>query len=364
MKIGLDVSPIAGGNWTGVGNYIINIVSNLARIDKENLYYLCYRFAHLKNRARILKIHQDNIKTKIIQEPFNFIFQLKIDIFHGLADRLPGFYRCKKIVTIHDIGSVVLEGNYSSGHFKDMMKKRYEKMLDRKQADLVITVSEFTKREIIKHFSYPGENIRVVYPGVRKMFKPQSESSINSAKEKYAIKRDYYLYVGAITLRKNISRIIKAFKIFSDKNKTIDLILAGNLSYGNEEILDEIIKLGLDERVKLTGYIKNEELVSLYCGAKALVFPSLYEGFGLPVIEAMACGTPVIVSNTASMPEVVASAGCLVDPEDVSDIARNLFVLAEDDNLRKNLKEKGLNRAQMFSWEKAARETFKIYEEL
>lgn len=363
MNIGLDVSPVADGNWTGVGNYIINLISNISKIDKENKYYLCYRFSHIKNKARILKIDQDNFSTKIIQEPLNLIFQLKLDIFHGLADRLPWAYRAKNIVTIHDIGAAVLKDDYASKRFKDMMIKRYDKMLNKKQADMVITVSEFTKKEILKHFSYPEGKIRVIYHGVKKIFRPQNETGVNSAKEKYGINNDYFIYVGALNLRKNILRLLEAFKIFSQKNKTVDLVLAGNLSYGHEEISERIIKLKLDGRVKMIGYLKNEELASLYGGAKALVFPSLYEGFGLPAVEAMACGTPVLASNTASMPEIAGNAACLVDPEDVSDIAKNLSVLAEDENLRKILREKGLERAKIFSWEKAAQETIKIYQE-
>lgn len=363
MNIGLDVSPIADRIWTGVGNYIVNLINNISKIDKENNYYLCYRFSHIKNKAKILKIDQDNFRTKIIQEPLNFIFQLKLDIFHGLADRLPWSYRSGNIVTIHDVGAAILEDNYASKHFKDMMRKRYDKMLNEKQADLIITVSEFTKKEIIKHFSYPEENIRVIYHGIRKIFRPQNESSINKVKDKYGINNDYFFYVGAINLRKNIIRVIEAFKIFSEKNKAINLVLTGNLSYGHEEIIEKIIKLKLEERIKLVGYLKNEELASLYSGAKALVFPSLYEGFGLPVIEAMACGTPVLTSNISSMPEIAGDAACLVNPLDVTDIAENLLNLAEDDNLRKILREKGQERAKIFSWEKAAKETLKVYNE-
>ncbi|MDD5771926.1 MAG: glycosyltransferase family 1 protein [bacterium] len=363
MNIGLDVSPIADGNWTGVGNYIINLINDISKIDKENKYYLCYRFSHIKNKAQILKIDQDNFRTKIIQEPLNFIFQLKLDIFHGMADRLPWSYRSRNIVTIHDIGAAVLGDNYASKHFKEMMIKRYDNMLNKKQADLVITVSEFTKREILNNFAYPEEKIRVIYHGVRKMFSPQSEQNIRITKEKYGINSDYFLYVGAINLRKNILRILEAFKIFSENNKMANLVLTGNLSYGHQEILDKIYKLKLESRVKLIGYMKNEELASLYSGAKALIFASLYEGFGLPAIEAMACGTPVLTSNMSSMPEITGGAACMVDPLDVSDIAKNLSVLAEDDNLRKMLSEKGLERARIFSWEKAARETLKVYNE-
>ena len=363
MNIGLDVSPIAERNWTGVGNYIINIVSNISKIDKENKYYLCYRFSHIKNKAKILKISQNNFRTKIIQEPLNFIFQLKIDIFHGMADRMPWSYRARNIVTIHDIGAAILEDNYASNHFKDMMKKRYENILQKKPANIVITVSEFTKKEIVKHYSYPEDKIRVIYHGIRNIFTPKSEDNISLTKDKYGINTDYFIYVGSINIRKNIKRVIEAFKILTEKNKTITLVLAGDLSYGHEEILEKINKLNIGERVKIIGYLKNEELASLYSGAMALVFPSLYEGFGLPVIEAMACGTPVLTSNISSMPEIAGNAACLVNPEDVSDIAGNLINLAEDKNLRKALSEKGWERAKYFSWEKAAKDTLKVYSE-
>lgn len=364
MNIGLDVSPIADRNRTGVGNYIVNLVSNLAKIDKENKYFLCYRLSHLKNKADVLKISQNNFKTKIIQEPFNFIFQTKLDIFHGLADRLPWSYKCKSIVTIHDIGSVVLEDNFASKHFKNMMRKRYENILNKRKADLVIVPSEWTKKEIVRYFSYPEGKIRVIYHGVKPVFSPRDENTINSAKQKYGIGNDYFLYVGAVNLRKNILRILKAYKMFSDKNKKVDFVLVGNLSYGHEEILDEMSKLNLEGRIKLIGYLKNDELISLYSGAKALVFPSLYEGFGLPIIEAMACGTPVLTSDVASMPEIAGDAGYFVNPEDVSAIAEKLFILAEDENVRRILREKGLNRAKFFSWGKTAEETLKVYNEL
>lgn len=363
MNVGLDVSPVADRNWTGVGNYIVNLVSNLAKIDKENRYFLCYRFSHLRNKADVLKINQNNFITKIIQEPFNFIFQTKLDIFHGLADRLPWAYRCKKIVTIHDIGSVVLGNNFASKHFKNMMRKRYENILNKREADLVIVPSEWTKKEIVKYFSYPEERIRVVYHGVEPIFSPQDENKISLVKRKYKIENDYFLFVGSISLRKNILRMLRAYKIFSDKNKKVDFVLVGDLSYGSQEILDEMLRLNLGSRIKLIGYLKNDDLISLYSGARALVFPSLYEGFGLPVIEAMACGAPVLTSNVASMPEIAGDAGCFVSPEDISGIAEKLFILAEDENARKILREKGLNRAKFFSWAKASEETLKIYNE-
>ncbi|MFH1287506.1 MAG: glycosyltransferase family 1 protein [bacterium] len=287
MNIGLDMSPIADGKWTGVGNYIINLVSNLAKIDKENKYFLCYRLSRLKNKMDVFKNNpplspfekgglKGDFKIKIIQEPFNFIFQTKLDIFHGLADRLPWSYKCKNIVTIHDIGSVILEDNFASKHFKNMMRKRYENILNKRKADLIIAPSEFTKKEIVKYFSYPEEKIRVIYHGVKPIFSPRDGNTINGTKQKYGIKNDYFLYVGAVNLRKNILRMLRAYKMFSDKNKKVDFVLIGNLSYGHEEILDEMLKLNLKERIKLIGYLKNNELVSLYSGAKALVFPSLY----------------------------------------------------------------------------------------
>lgn len=359
MKIAIDASSAARGDGTGITNYTKNLLINLARLDKDNAYYICYRLSRLKKWKYLFKPPQDNFRLKFIQEPFNVFFQRRIDIFHDLDARLPAYNRVKKIVTVHDLNPLV-SPDFASEDFLRMKIERYSTLA--READIIISVSESTKKEIIKYLNFPEDKIVVIKEGVGAEFFPISTEEIHGVKDKYNLRQDYLLFVGDICVRKNMRKILEAFSFIAKKvTSYVELVLVGKLFYGHQEILDYLKKLDSGSRVRLVGYVPQKDLPALYSGAKMFVFPSLYEGFGLPILESMACGTPVITSNVSACPEVAGDAAILVDPTRVEQIAEAMLRLLKDNELCIDLKKRGLERVKSFTWEKAAKKTLDVY---
>lgn len=359
MKIGIDISALGERNYTGIGVYVSNLVRNLARIDADSGYYLCYRLSRLKYRRLKNPVRQSNFRFKIIQEPLNYFFQRKLDVFHGPAERLPDFRRPYKIVTIHDL-SITRKDDFHAENFKRLMMDRYDKLIRRKQADAIITVSENSKKEICSHYQIDPERIHVVHHGVDEVFKKMPETSLNNALERLNKGKPYIFYAGALQERKNTVRLVKAFAKFAKQMDNFELVLAGKPTWKFENIQKTIIESGLEHKVRIMGYVSKPDLIALYSGASMFAFPSLYEGFGLPILEAMACGCPVVTSCTTSMPEVAGDAAILVDPLSVDDITAGMMRLM-DKSEREIFIKKGYERAKKFTWQNTARRTLDVY---
>ena len=238
-----------------------------------------------------------------------------------------------------------------------------ENMKGLKKADIIITISKFSKDEIVKHLNYPEDRIKIVYPAVdHSVYYEKRDKKIlgeyNISNEEKVI-----LYVGSETPRMNVPFLIKAFSKLKKKIPNIKLVKIGeSQSYGARENILKLIKdLNLQDDVIFTGYIPEEELPLWYNASDVLVYPCEYAGFGLPPLEAMACGTPVVTSNTTSLPEVVGDAGIMIEPHDIDSLAINLYDLLTQDDLRNDLIRKGLKRSQIFNWDRAANETYDIY---
>jgi glycosyltransferase involved in cell wall biosynthesis len=225
---------------------------------------------------------------------------------------------------------------------------------------------------LIRYYDTPEEKIAVVYPGRDETLAPVAgEESLAGIRARYALSESYLLYVGTLHPRKNLVRLVQAFaallqSLAASSNRRMDglqLVLAGQKGWHYDEIFAEVRRLGLTERVVLTGYVPGADLGGLLSGALAFVFPSLYEGFGLPVLEAMACGTSVVCSATSSLPEVAGDAALLVDPLDTEEISRALYQIVVDEPLRRVLVERGFQQVQRFSWQRCAQETLQVLEE-
>jgi len=345
-------------NYTGVGVYTENLIKSLAKIDSDNDYYLCYRLSRLKKKWLANPVNQSNFHFKIIQEPLNFLFERKLDIFHG-SERLPNYRRPKKIVTIHDMAAV-LGGDFMTDDFREMIKDRYGRLV--KTADRIITVSENTKRDLCEYYKLAPSLVDVTYQGISEKFRPLPEDTINEVLGRHGLTKPYILNVGALQERKNILRIIEAFGRYMNAggDANTKLVLCGKPTYAFDRIPKKIAELGLEEKVVILQYMANDDLVALYNGAMMLCFPSLFEGFGLPIVEAFACGCPVITSNITSMPEVAGDAALLVDPLSVEDIESAMRSLTNESE-RKRLIEKGLERAKVFVWGNIAKKVLDIY---
>jgi glycosyltransferase involved in cell wall biosynthesis len=269
----------------------------------------------------------------------------------------------KSVVTIHDTDFLdipeYLDPEWVA--YKDKFTR-----LSTKRAKLIITVSHYIKNKIVRCLKVPANKIRVIYHGVSKHFYPNKDKLlIKRITGKYGIMGPYILFVGTFHKNKNLIRLLEAFKHLKISTKLPHrLVLAGGKGGLYEDVLDSIVKFELTELVYLPEYISDEDLPILYNGADSFVFPSLFEGFGMPVLEAMACGTPVITSNLCSLPEVVGDAALRIDPYSTDSIAEGIYKVLSDSRLYNELVSRGLERAKQFSWEKTAKETLNVYREL
>lgn len=359
MNIAIDASNLARPHRSGVATYGINLINHVASLDKENEYYLCYRLSRLKCRRFFYRVDEPNFRVKIFQEPFSFMFVKRIDLYHGLDARLCEYRKPKRVVTIHDILQYSSELP-STRHPKKKIRRYKEVMTS---ADRIIANSHFTKASILEHFSVPEDKIDVVYHGVEGRFEPKGPEEIQIVLKRYGISRPYLFYVGNIEIRKNLSRILEAFaRISKDLSIPLQMVLAGVPGQGAKEVFQTIERLHLEGRVRLLGYVPLEDLSFLYSGAEMFLFPSFYEGFGLPLLEAMACGTAVITSNVTSLPEIAGDAALCVDPYDVDSIAAAIIQFLELPRLRYEYVQRGFQRIKKFTWESTARKTLAVYE--
>jgi glycosyltransferase involved in cell wall biosynthesis len=276
---------------------------------------------------------------------------------------MPPYCPYSRIVTIYDLTPVVLKGAHRAD-FRFKFGKEVSHAARR--ADKIIAISQSTKKDLINLLGAKPEKISVVYPGYDDdIFKPSPDPhKIETALRKYGIIRSYIIYVGILEPKKNILRLVEAFASLKREGKIVHkLVIAGKRAWGDETVFQAVRRNGLEGEVIFTGYVPQEELPLLMSGADVFVFPSLHEGFGIPPLEAMACGTPVIASNASSLPEVVGDAGILVDPYNVDEIAEAIYKVVSDGKLREQMRRKGLERAKLFSWKKAAQQTLQILED-
>jgi glycosyltransferase involved in cell wall biosynthesis len=234
----------------------------------------------------------------------------------------------------------------------------------------IVADSQATREDLARHYGADLSRVRVIYPGYdERLQRVEDPQVIAAAKARYHIQGDYLLYLGTLQPRKNLSRLIEAFvraalPWSSSESGGLQLVLAGKKGWGYEALSRLVSDMGLQNRVIFPGYIAPEDKAALLSGAKALVFPSLYEGFGMPVLEAMVCGVPVLTSRVSSLPEVAGDAAVLVDPSNVDDIAAGLRRIVHEPDLRRTLVERGYRQAQKFSWQDAARQLWEVFDSI
>ncbi len=355
MKIGINASYAACEKPTGIGNYILNLISNLLTIDKKNKYYLYYRKKIKKNQFLNFNVPSLSFEPKL--SIFN---KNKPDIFHDPSFKYIKIGKSKCLITIHDI-VVAKKEDYTSTRFKKQQMPKLTKAIYK--SDWIITVSEFTKKELLKYFPIKKDKITPVYHGVNSnLFKPGLKSP-DFIKSNNLPKR-YLFFVGNIEKRKNLFTIIKSFEKIHKKEKDLYLILAGKNGYAGEEIRAFIKKSPINNSIIELDYIPNNKLPLFYQNAELFIFPSYYEGFGIPILEALACGCPVITSNITAMPEAGGDAVVYVNPFDYDEIADKTLHLLHNKKLKQTLRNKGLKHIKNFTWEKTARKTLEVYQQL
>lgn len=362
MKIGIDARMI---NYSGIGVYIKNLIRELPNLS-NNEYVLFGDSKKLENFN--LPVIDTKLPIYGIKEQIFFPFKLskqKLDLLHLPHYPIPLLYRGEIVVTIHDLIHLIYPEYLPSKAAWFYAKFMFSHA--GRRAKKVIAVSENTKRDTVELLNIPAEKIKVIYNGIDERFKPiNDKESIEKTKRKYGLSEKYILYAGLLKPHKNILRLIEAFPKLRRETQIKDkLVLVGNKEFPHYRAIKEKIKeLDLENQILILGEVDSEDMTALYNGADVFVLPSLYEGFGLPPLEAMACGCPVITSNTSSLPEVVGDAGIMVDPCDMDGLAEAICKVLTDEGLRQEMIKKGLARAKLFSWEKTAKETLKIYKEV
>jgi len=365
MIIGIDASRVTREDKTGTENYSLNIIKALARVDKKNRYVL-----YFNKIPRFFEIGQTNFSTKVLPST-RFWTQGRLafecflrppDILFVPAHTIPVIRRptLKTVVTVHDLGAQFLAEYHK---YPQKIYLNWSTEYVSRFATHLISISKSTKKDLTSTLKVPGKKISVVYEGVdRGVFYPRTKEEIERVKATYGLSRRYFLYVGTIQPRKNLARLISAFA--KAKLRETDLVLVGSQGWLTSEINAAPKKFSVSERVRFLDYVEDEDLVALYSGAIALTFPSLYEGFGLPILEALATNCPVLTSNLGAMAEVAGEAALLVDPENESEITSGLKKLSSDGPGRTRLIEKGVQRVAEFSWERAAKETLRVFEKV
>jgi glycosyltransferase involved in cell wall biosynthesis len=343
LHIALDATYSVGDTLSGVGLYSHEILMGLAAAHPDVRFDFCYR-PHRCLRARRAAL-PPNVRRRLLAEPFG---PRAADLFHGLNQRLPRIPMRHSIATFHDL--FVMTGVYSTPEFRARFTAQARDAAGR--ADAVIAVSQFTASQVVSLLGVDPAKIHVVHHGIRHF---GEHGSVPPGREKVI------LNVGAIQKRKNIVRLVEAFETLPPPWQ---LVLAGSRGYGAEEILARIENSPAHDRIRVAGYVSAPDLAGWYARASVFAFPSLDEGFGMPVLEAMAAGVPVIASNRSALPEVVGDAAVLVDPDGGEALGMALRELTINVDWCRELARRGTARARMFTWEKAVRETWDVYRTL
>jgi len=385
MRIGIDARTILNpekGDAIGVGHYTYQLIRHLLEIDKENEYVLFFDFRVREKDVK--KFSQPNVKIrfypfsdykKYLPGVYNEILgsailnKEKLDLIHTTShtSRIPVSYRGKTIVTIHDLAVYKLNDVFPS-LFQAKNKALISLMVSK--AEKVIAVSQSIKNDLQSILKCPEDKIEVIYSGFDKRMFENPEMDRQKVLDKYAIKDKYLLFLGTLEPSKNIVRLLEAFKIFKEKNKKdkvsgdYKLVLAGKRGWLAKEYKQIAKDLGLSKDIIFTGYVIGDDLVPLFHNADFFVMASLYEGFGTTVLEAFATGTPAIVSNVSSIPEIAGDAAELVNPMDVQNIAEAMIKLSRSEELKNAYREKGRRQLEKFNWEKCAWETLEVYKSL
>ena len=353
-KIGIDIQTTLGQK-TGFGFYVSNLVSELKKVDKNNKYSFFKPKVDIDFSAPQRWWWDEVSLPRLAQES-------KVELLHQPAFSAPVRFNGKVVVTVHDVIAVLFGADipyYSRQYFARWMPFSY------RFADKIICVSEHTKKDLVRYLKIKEEKMVVIPEAAGNQFKQvKDKKAIAKVLDKYYIDSRYILHIGTLNPRKNLDFLIKVFDRVHKLMPDVKLVITGKKGWHYENLFELVRHLGLEKYVIFTGYIKDEEAPYLYNGASVYAFPSIYEGFGLPPLEAMSCGTPVVASDTSSIPEVVADAGILLNPNDKESWVKALVRFLRNEDERQRYSQKALNRAKEFSWKKTAQKTIEVYEEV
>lgn len=349
-------------NGAGISRYTHKLAQYMDR-SVDILIHKNVESSFRQDNIKVLDREINGSKDRILEEQLKCIkIFKKYELVHFPDYATPILYRGKKVATIHDMAMHTMEDKYTKSQV--FIKKFFMKNTINK-ADKLICISNFTAKELKKYYPYVDDKkIEVVYNGFEYTYVDISKSDQNDILDKFNIDGKYLLYVGTISPHKNLERLIEAFSILRKKGYNHKLVIAGKKGWMYNEILNKSKELGIESYVIFTDYVTDEELEILYRCADVFTFPSLYEGFGFPPIEAMARKIPVVSSSEGALDEVVGDAALICNAYDINDIASKIEDVITNENLKNDLIEKGIKRSSYFSWEKTARQTYEIYQKV
>lgn len=365
--IGVDATPLLGER-SGVGNYTARLLAAQLKTEPER-EYLLYSNRPLENlelgleRARQIPGYLPTSRWLWMQVMLpRLINQTEPDLCHFTNALAPLWLNKPYVLSVYDATLFL----YSRYHPRTrLLAIRMMLPLAARRAAAVITISQSARRDLLRILKIPPEKIHIVYGAAPQHFEPvTSPAELARIRQKYKLPEQFLLYVGTLEPRKNLSRLVRAFSRLKEQGQPHKLVLAGPWGWSMNDFQQQIERLELNDSVQMLGYIPDEDLPGLYSLATVFVFPSLYEGFGLPPLEAMACGTPVLSSKNSSLAEICGDAAYLVDPLDEESLVAGLQRVLGDETLRAELGEFGRRRAGEFSWERAARETAAVYDQV
>lgn len=371
MKIGIDARAAKWYRGTGIGTYCYQLIHSLNKIDNYNDYSIfvpqsCQLPIPFKENFHIKSIRQENQNNfwNEVNIP-NTLINKNMDIYHvpqnGIG--LPLDKSCPFVITLHDVIPYKMPETVGE-QYLEIFNEKLPNIIP--LCDGIITVSEYSKQDIIRAFNYPSEKIYVTYLASEDIYKPCDKTLSKSIIEKnYSISGEYILYIGGFSPRKNILGLLDSFSILLPKlKKDMKLVIAGNKGKSYEIYKKRTQALHIEDKVIFPGFISMDHIPYMYNACELFVYPSFYEGFGLPPIEAMACGVPVIAANVTSIPEIVMDATLLVNPYDVNELSEKMYDALLDEPLRQSLITKGLKRAAALTWEHTAANTLSAYENI
>ena len=367
MHIAIDAHSV-GAQLGGNESYITNLIESLADIDSVNRYTLyvtkpeaAKRFA---NRWPNFTLRTTLPHTPLVRVPLTLSAELRrhpVDLLH-VQFTAPPFCPCPVVASIHDLSFEHLPKTFKR---RSRMQLRLTVGQTARKAARILALSEYSRGDIIETYGIAPDRVSVTPPAAPGHFAPVTDSlELARVRRNYGIEDEYILSVGSIQPRKNLARLIAAYaslRRLRPQAKLPQLVLVGKKAWLFDETLRAAAEHGLTSDIIFTGYVPEADLPPLYSGARCFIYPSYFEGFGLPVLEAMQCGTPVIAGNRTSLPEVVGDAGLLVDPFDEQALALAMAGIIENSDLAAELRVKGLKRARDFSWRKTARMTLEVY---
>ncbi len=364
MKIAIDIRE-AGAEKTGKGWYTYNLVLELLKLDSKNEYTL-YSDSEKNPFKEFKNAREKHIRGKGFKWHLNVLKDLKADkpdlFFAPTSYIIPSMAPkwLKVIITVHDLVAFLFPRHHNA---KAVVIERLTLRRAVKKASQIFVVSENTKKDLLKRFKYPAARVHLVPCAPSDFYKePVKQEELAKFRQKYKLPDQFILAVGTLEPRKNFGTLIKSFVLIKSKLPDSKLVIVGKKGWKYEHIEQRLKEFKLQNDVIFPGYLEAEDLKKMYACATVFVFPSLYEGFGIPPLEAMACGCPVVSSNVASLPEVIGDAGILIDPKNARKIADSVVSLIENDQIRNMLIERGLRRAEKFTWKASAKAALEVFE--